>query len=379
MSEPLDLNQLAQKIKQWGAELGFQQVGITDTDLSASEGALQAWLDKQYHGEMEWMARHGMLRARPHELLPGTLRVISVRMNYLPANAAFARTLKDPSLGYVSRYALGRDYHKLLRNRLKKLGETLQAHCASLNFRPFVDSAPLLERPLAEKAGLGWTGKHSLILNRDAGSFFFLGELLVDLPLPVDKPVEEGCGRCVACMTICPTGAIVEPYTVDARRCISYLTIELEGAIPEEFRPLMGNRIYGCDDCQLICPWNRFSQLTDEADFSPRHALHAPKLIELFGWSEAHFLKVTEGSAIRRIGHLRWLRNIAVALGNAPWDEANIVALRQRKGEHPLLDEHIDWAIAQQTDKRNACVVEVQLPQKQRLVRVIEKGLPRDA
>ncbi|ELY5814312.1 tRNA epoxyqueuosine(34) reductase QueG [Cronobacter turicensis] len=379
MSEPLDLNQLAQKIKQWGAELGFQQVGITDTDLSASEGALQAWLDKQYHGEMEWMARHGMLRARPHELLPGTLRVISVRMNYLPANAAFASTLKDPSLGYVSRYALGRDYHKLLRNRLKKLGETLQQHCASLNFRPFVDSAPILERPLAEKAGLGWTGKHSLILSRDAGSFFFLGELLVDLPLPVDKPVEEGCGRCVACMTICPTGAIVEPYTVDARRCISYLTIELEGAIPEEFRPLMGNRIYGCDDCQLICPWNRFSQLTDEADFSPRQALHAPKLIELFSWSEAHFLKVTEGSAIRRIGHLRWLRNIAVALGNAPWDEANIAALQQRKGEHPLLDEHIDWAIAQQTDKRNACVVEVQLPQKQRLVRVIEKGLPRDA
>ena len=357
MSQPLDLNELAQKIKQWGAELGFQKVGITDTDLSASEPKLQAWLDKQYHGEMEWMARHGMMRARPHELLPGTLRVISVRMNYLPANAAFARTLKDPSLGYVSRYALGRDYHKLLRNRLKKLGETIQQHCVSLNFRPFVDSAPILERPIAEKAGLGWTGKHSLILSRDAGSFFFLGELLIDLPLPVDGPVEEGCGRCVACMTICPTGAIVEPYTVDARRCISYLTIELEGAIPEEFRPLIGNRIYGCDDCQLICPWNRYSQLTDEEDFSPRKALHA----------------------IRRIGHLRWLRNVAVALGNAPWDEANIRALESRRGEHPLLDEHIEWAIAQQVEKRNACVVEVQLPKKQRLVRVIEKGLPRDA
>ncbi|MED8979662.1 tRNA epoxyqueuosine(34) reductase QueG [Escherichia coli] len=379
MSEPLDLNQLAQKIKQWGLELGFQQVGITDTDLSASEPKLQAWLDKQYHGEMDWMARHGMLRARPHELLPGTLRVISVRMNYLPANAAFASTLKNPKLGYVSRYALGRDYHKLLRNRLKKLGEMIQQHCVSLNFRPFVDSAPILERPLAEKAGLGWTGKHSLILNREAGSFFFLGELLVDIPLPVDQPVEEGCGKCVACMTICPTGAIVEPYTVDARRCISYLTIELEGAIPEELRPLMGNRIYGCDDCQLICPWNRYSQLTTEDDFSPHKPLHAPELIELFAWSEEKFLKVTEGSAIRRIGHLRWLRNIAVALGNAPWDETILTALESRKGEHPLLDEHIAWAIAQQIERRNACVVEVQLPKKQRLVRVIEKGLPRDA
>ncbi|MFO5688080.1 tRNA epoxyqueuosine(34) reductase QueG, partial [Klebsiella pneumoniae] len=227
MSQPLDLVQLAQQIKQWGTELGFQQVGIADTDLSASEPKLQAWLDKQYHGEMEWMARHGMMRARPHELLPGTLRVISVRMNYLPANAAFARTLKDPALGYVSRYALGRDYHKLLRNRLKKLGEKIQEQCASLNFRPFVDSAPILERPIAEKAGLGWTGKHSLILSRDAGSFFFLGELLIDLPLPVDSPVAEECGRCVACMTICPTGAIVEPYTVDAPRCIPYLTIHL--------------------------------------------------------------------------------------------------------------------------------------------------------
>lgn len=277
------------KIKQWGLRLGFQQVGITDTDLSESEPKLQAWLDKQYHGEMDWMARHGMLRARPHELLPGTLRVISVRMNYLPANAAFASTLKNPKLGYVSRYALGRDYHKLLRNRLKKLGEMIQQHCVSLNFRPFVDSAPILERPLAEKAGLGWTGKHSLILNREAGSFFFLGELLVDIPLPVDQPVEEGCGKCVACMTICPTGAIVEPYTVDARRCISYLTIELEGEIPEELRPLMGNRIYGCDDCQLICPWNRYSQLTTEDDFSPRKPLHAPELIELFAWSEEKF------------------------------------------------------------------------------------------
>jgi len=379
MSYPLDLQQLAQQIKQWGRELGFQQVGICDTDLSAEEPKLQQWLEKQYHGEMDWMARHGMMRARPHELLPGTLRVISVRMNYLPAKAAFASTLKNPQLGYVSRYALGRDYHKVLRNRLKKLGEKIQAHCGELNFRPFVDSAPILERPIAVKAGLGWTGKHSLVLNREAGSWFFLGELLIDLPLPVDEPQQEQCGRCVACMTICPTGAIVEPYVVDARRCISYLTIELEGAIPEALRPLIGNRIYGCDDCQLICPWNRYGQLTDEEDFSPRAVLHAPQLVELFGWDEARFLRVTEGSAIRRIGHLRWLRNVAVALGNAPWAPENLTALEQRRGEHPLLDEHIDWAIAQQRQKRAAQAVEVQSAQQQRLVRAVEKGLPRDA
>ncbi|MDI9223848.1 tRNA epoxyqueuosine(34) reductase QueG [Pantoea sp. EA-12] len=379
MSYPLDLHQLAQQIKLWGRELGFQQVGICDTDLSAEEPKLQEWLEKQYHGEMDWMARHGMMRARPHELLPGTLRVISVRMNYLPAKAAFATTLKNPHLGYVSRYALGRDYHKVLRNRLKKLGEMIQAHCGELNFRPFVDSAPILERPIAAKAGLGWTGKHSLILNREAGSWFFLGELLIDLPLPVDQPQEEQCGRCVACITICPTAAIVEPYVVDARRCISYLTIELEGAIPEEFRPLIGNRIYGCDDCQLICPWNRYGQLTDEDDFSPRAVLHAPPLVELFAWDEAKFLRITEGSAIRRIGHLRWLRNIAVALGNAPWAEENLAVLQMRKGEHPLLDEHIDWAIAQQLHKRAAEAVDVQPAKKQRLVRAVEKGLPRDA
>ncbi|WP_342606263.1 tRNA epoxyqueuosine(34) reductase QueG [Pantoea agglomerans] len=379
MSYPLDLHQFAQQIKQWGLDLGFQQVGITDTDLSAEEPRLQAWLDKQYHGEMEWMARHGMMRARPHELLPGTLRVISVRMNYLPAKAAFASTLKNPQLGYVSRYALGRDYHKVLRNRLKKLGEMIQQYCGELNFRPFVDSAPLLERPLAAKAGLGWTGKHSLILNREAGSWFFLGELLIDIPLPIDTPQQEQCGRCVACMTICPTSAIVEPYVVDARRCISYLTIELEGAIPEEFRPLMGNRIYGCDDCQLICPWNRYGQLSDESDFSPRAALHAPELIDLFQWDEAKFLRITEGSAIRRIGHLRWLRNIAVALGNAPWSPEIVQVLEQRLGESDLLDEHILWAITQQQQKREQLVVEVQPAQQKRLVRAVEKGLPRDA
>jgi epoxyqueuosine reductase len=358
MSHPLDLQQLALDIKQWGLSLGFQQVGICDTDLSAEEPKLQAWLDKQYHGEMAWMERHGMMRARPHELQPGTLRVISVRMNYLPAKAAFASTLKNPQLGYVSRYALGRDYHKVLRNRLKKLGEMIRERCESLNFRPFVDSAPLLERPLAEKAGLGWTGKHSLILNREAGSWFFLGELLIDLPLPTDEPQPENCGRCVACITTCPTGAIVEPYVVDARRCISYLTIELEGAIPEE---------------------NRFGQLTDEDDFSPRAVLHAPPLVELFAWDEARFLKVTEGSAIRRIGHLRWLRNVAVALGNAPWHDDHYAVLASRLGENAMLDEHIHWAMAQQREKRARNAIDVQLPQQKRLVRAVEKGLPRDA
>ncbi len=331
------------------------------------------------------MARHGMLRARPHELLPGTLRVISVRMNYLPAKAAFAKTLNNPQLGYVSRYALGRDYHKVLRQRLKKLGDMIQAYCTeqqsdhAVTFRPFVDSAPIMERPLAAKAGLGWVGKHSLILNRESGSWFFLGELLIDLPLPVDAPQEEKCGKCVACITTCPTGAIVAPYTVDARRCISYLTIELEGPIPEEFRPMMGNRIYGCDDCQLICPWNRYSQLTDEEDFSPRAALHAPELIALFGWTEEKFLRITEGSPIRRIGHLRWLRNISVALGNAPYSEEVLTALQSRTGENALLDEHIEWAIRQQVERRSEHRVEVQTSQQKRLIRAVEKGLPRDA
>ncbi|WP_413735463.1 tRNA epoxyqueuosine(34) reductase QueG [Sodalis sp. RH21] len=379
MSYPFDLIELARLIKQWGRELGFQQVGICDTDLSAHEPALQAWLDKQYHGDMDWMSRHGMLRARPQELLPGTLRVISARMNYLPANAAFASTLKNPRLGYVSRYALGRDYHKVLRRRLKLLGNKIQDWCHEAHFRPFVDSAPIMERQLAAKAGIGWVGKHSLILNREAGSWFFLGELLINLPLPVDQPQPEECGRCVACMTTCPTGAIVAPYTVDARRCISYLTIELEGEIPEALRPLIGNRIYGCDDCQLICPWNRFSQLTGEQDFSPRAALHAPELITLFGWSEARFLQMTEGSAIRRIGHLRWLRNVAVALGNAPYEDNIVLSLRSRLGENPLLDVHVAWALAQQEQRRKSLAISVQSPQHKRLVRSIEKGLLRDA
>ncbi|MBT1065936.1 tRNA epoxyqueuosine(34) reductase QueG [Bowmanella sp. Y26] len=369
---------LTEHIKSWGRALGFQQVGICDVDLSRHEAHLQAWLDKGMHGEMQFMAEHGMKRARPDELLPGTLRVVSVRMDYLPPDAGFARNLKNREQAYISRYALGRDYHKLLRQRLKKLGEMIQQKISEfdLSYRPFVDSAPVLEHAVAEKAGLGWTGKHSLTINRQAGSWFFLGELFINLPLPVDQPVEEGCGSCTACITICPTGAIVAPYVVDARRCISYLTIEQKGAIPEEFRPLLGNRIYGCDDCQLVCPWNRYAQLTDEADFHPRQQLQGKTLLELFCWDEATFLKNTEGSPIRRIGHERWLRNIAVGLGNAPYSPDIVDALqRQRDANTEMVKEHIDWALAQQAGKKPG------QPDRQtlRLIRSVEKGLPRDA
>ena len=370
-----ELEQLAQKIKQWGQELGFQKVGITDLDLQKHEATLQKWLDKGYHGEMDFMERHGMLRARPAELHPGSVRAISVRMNYLPAEAGFAKTLNNDRLGYISRYALGRDYHKLLRKRLKQLGDRIKAEFDDADFRPFVDSAPILERPLAEKAGLGWTGKHTLILDKDSGSWFFLGELLINLPLPTDKPVQEACGSCSACMTICPTQAIVAPYELDARRCISYLTIELKGSIPEELRPLMGNRICGCDDCQLICPWNRYAQLTDEADFNPRHYLHTPELLSLWQWDEDTFNERLQGSPIRRIGHECWLRNIAVALGNAQADATVIEALEWRSGEvSAMVQEHIDWALERQ--RSGAAQVTQQL---KRLVRAVSKGLPRDA
>jgi epoxyqueuosine reductase len=373
----IDLNNLAQDIKQWGHELGFQKVGIADIDLSSHESSLQQWLDNDYHGEMEYMSRHGMMRTRPDELHPGTLRVISVRMDYLPPDASFAHDLSQPQLGYISRYALGRDYHKVIRQRLKQLGEKIKQHCQQLDCRPFVDSAPILERPLAANAGLGWVGKHSLVLDEKAGSWFFLGELLINLPLPTDQPVGEKCGSCVACMTICPTQAIVAPYVVDARRCISYLTIELDGPIPEEFRPLLGNRIYGCDDCQLICPWNRYAQLTDEADFSPRAHLKSQQLTALFKWTEAEFLQRTEGSPIRRIGFIRWQRNLAVALGNAPY-HAEIVSLLTHTAnitDSELVKEHIRWALIQQQQK-SALIVR---KKTQRLIRSIEKGLPRDA
>ncbi|TKB46690.1 tRNA epoxyqueuosine(34) reductase QueG [Thalassotalea mangrovi] len=370
--------ELAEKIKHWGQELGFAEVGICEPDLQQHEQALQDWLDNLYHGDMEYMARHGMMRARATELLPGTLRVISTRMDYLPANAKFARVLKQTDHAYVSRYALGRDYHKLLRQRLKRLGENIKNYCEQLNYRPFVDSAPILERPLAAKAGLGWVGKHSLLLNQQAGSWFFLGELLVDIPLPTDTPVKEKCGSCVACIKICPTDAIVAPYVVDARRCISYLTIELRTAIPEEFRPLLGNRIYGCDDCQLICPWNRFANITQEDDFQPRQNLDEITLLELFAWSEFEFDKNLQGSPIRRIGYECWQRNLAVALGNAKPSEVIYQALNDKHPDStPMVQEHIDWAIEQQRSKQQA--VAATLRNKERLIRSIEKGLPRDA
>ncbi|WP_340677131.1 tRNA epoxyqueuosine(34) reductase QueG [Paraglaciecola sp.] len=375
------LTLLAENIKAWGKTLGFQQVGICDVDLSQHEGRLQNWLDKGYAGEMHYMSEHGMKRARPAELQPGTLRAISVRMDYLPPDAQFARSLKNKNQAYISRYALGRDYHKLMRARLKQLGEKIKAQCGELNYRPFVDSAPVLEHALAEKAGIGWTGKHSLTLNKQAGSWFFLGELLIDLPLPVDDPASDHCGSCTACITICPTQAIVEPYVVDARRCISYLTIEQKGVIPTEFRTLIGNRIYGCDDCQLICPWNRYASITAEADFKPRKDLMAKDLVDLFNWDETTFLKLTEGSAIRRIGFERWQRNLAVGLGNAPYAELIVSTLKQAKPQaSELVNEHIDWALAQHVVKAQA--IKAAVPRQrltERLIRSVEKGLPRDA
>jgi len=352
VTQSVNYQQLAVQIEQWANELGFSGFGICDTDLSSHEATFQAWLDKGYHGGMEYMARHGMMRARPHELLPGTLRVISVRLDYMPPDALIVSTMQDPENGYISRYATGRDYHKMMRNRLKKLGQKIEQCVDGLSARPFVDSAPIMERPLAEKSGLGWTGKHSLIINEKVGSFFFLGELLVNIPLPVSSPVAEQCGSCVACLTICPTQAIVEPYVIDGNRCLSYITIEKFGEIPLEFREAMGNRIYGCDDCQLICPWNKFTKASDEDDFKPRKDLHSPQLLELFSWSEQSFLKRTEGSPIRRIGHERWLRNIAVALGNAPYRPEIIQALEsKRESVSELVQEHIDWALTQQYKK----------------------------
>lgn len=374
----IDWQQLATQIKQWALELGFAQAGICDTDLQPEEAKLQQWLDLGMHGEMSYMAEHGMMRARPTELLPGTLRVISVRMDYLPPAAAFATNLADPALAYISRYALGRDYHKLIRNRLKQLGERIEQQLGSYGYRPFVDSAPVLERPLAAKAGLGWIGKNSLLLHPTAGSWFFLGELLVDLPLPVDPPLNQDCGHCVACITMCPTGAIVAPGVVDARRCISYLTIELKGAIPLEFRPLLGNRIYGCDDCQLVCPVNRNAPLTRQSDFHRRRQWQDQSLLALFLWDEAQFLRQTEGSAIRRIGYQRWQRNLAVALGNAPYQAEIIAALQQRAGTtEAMVLEHIEWALAQQQQKQQQA--EKASRQQQRLIRIIQVGLPRDA
>ena len=345
----LDFAELADSIKEWGQTLGFQQIGIADVDLIEAEGHLQRWLEAGFHGEMDYMQRHGSKRSRPEELVPGTLRVISVRLDYLPEDRKLMEQhLENPLDAYISRYALGRDYHKLMRHRLQQLASRIETAIGPFGYRVFSDSAPVLEKALAAKAGLGWIGKHSNLINRKAGSWFFLGEIYTDLALPIDHPVKENCGTCTACLDICPTQAIVAPYRVDARRCIAYLTIELHGPIPEEFRPALGNRIYGCDDCQIVCPWNRFAHLTEETDFMPRHGLATAQLLELFAWDEANFSRKTEGSAIRRIGHKRWLRNLAVALGNVPFSETVIAAL-QAKASHPsaLVREHVLWALEQ--------------------------------
>lgn len=343
----MDLTELASQIRQWGRELGFQQVGIADTDLTLAEQRLDAWLADGHQAGMDWMATHGRKRSRPAELEPGTLRVISLRMDYLPADTAAMDVLRDPNKAYVSRYALGRDYHKLIRKRLAKLAEQIRHAVKDSELaRAFVDSAPVMEKPLAEKAGLGWQGKHTLIINRNAGSWFFLGEIYTDLPLPVDQPASNHCGSCSACIDICPTAAIIAPYQLDAGKCISYLTIEHKGAIPVELRPLIGNRIFGCDDCQLVCPWNRFARHSDEGDFKPRHGLDQASLLELFMWSEDEFLQRTEGSPIRRTGYAGWLRNLAVALGNGPASAQVIAALQQRLGDVPeMVGEHVQWAL----------------------------------
>ncbi|BCO33202.1 epoxyqueuosine reductase [Thiohalobacter sp. COW1] len=346
-----DLDQLARDIKSWGAELGFDRIGITGTDLSEAETHLLNWLAAGRHGEMDYMARHGTRRSRPAELEPGTLRVISARLNYWPDAADADSVLQSPAQAFISRYALGRDYHKLLRKRLQKLAQRIEQAIGPFGYRAFTDSAPVLEKALAEQAGLGWIGKHTNLIHKQTGSWFFLGELYTDLPLPVDAPGDNHCGTCRSCLDACPTGAIVGPYELDARLCISYLTIELHGPIPVELRPLLGNRIYGCDDCQLVCPWNRFAQLTAEDDFQPRHGLDTAGLIECFGWDEATFLDRTEGSAIRRIGHERWLRNIAVALGNAP-TSAEVITALQARSDHSseLVREHVAWALSRHGD-----------------------------
>ena len=342
-----DYEGLAARIAAWGRELGFAAIGIADTDLAAEEAHLLNWLEGGRHGEMDYMARHGARRARPADLVAGTLRVITARLDYWPGQARDPEAvLRDPARGYVSRYALGRDYHKVLRSRLQELADRIAAEIGPFGYRVFTDSAPVLEVALAAKSGTGWRGKHTLLLTRE-GSYFFLGEIYTDLPLPLTPATTAHCGSCTACIAACPTGAIVGPYELDARRCISYLTIELDGAIPLELRPLVGNRIYGCDDCQLVCPWNRFATTAALPDFaSVRNRLDDTSLVELFAWTRDEFMQRMQGSAIRRIGYERWLRNIAVALGNAPADPSIVAALRARADDpSALVREHVAWAL----------------------------------
>ncbi len=355
MIPPQDFKQLSADIKSWGLALGFNQIGITDTNLQAAEIKHQAWVAKSFHGEMDYMAKHGVKRTRPAELVPNTLRVISVRLDYLPPNSLHSEgVLQDQSKAFISRYALGRDYHKVMRNKLQKLCDKIQAEVANLaitdfSYRVFTDSAPVLEVALAEKAGLGWRGKHTLLINKNHGSWFFLGEIYTNLPLIADEITPSNhCGTCTSCIDVCPTKAIVAPYEIDARRCISYLTIELKGSIPLEFRPLIGNRVYGCDDCQLFCPWNKFAQNTAENDFYVKHGLDDISLVDCFSWTEDEFKIKMAGSAIYRIGYAQWLRNIAVGLGNALTTVAVINALNQHiDHDNELVQEHVRWALAQ--------------------------------
>lgn len=343
------MQSLMDNIRDWGLELGFDHIGISDTNLVEHEAHLLNWLQSGMQGEMDYMHKHGTKRSRPDELLPGTVRIISVRMNYFPPDAQDPmQVLEDASLAYISRYALGRDYHKVMRKRLQKLASRIEQQVGSFGYRAFVDSAPVLEKALANKAGLGWVGKHTNLLSEDAGSWFFLGELFTNLPLPIDGASSNHCGSCEACIDICPTQAIVAPYKLDARKCISYLTIEHKTSIPIEYRKPMGNRIYGCDDCQLVCPWNKFSKKSPLADFAKRHELDAISLVELFLWTEEDFLHFTEGSAIRRVGYQQWLRNVAVALGNAPTVPEVVSALVKRKDDcSDLVREHVQWALQQ--------------------------------
>ncbi len=346
--------QLTEQLQTWSTELGFSQLAITHLELGQHEIHLLNWLEQGFHGEMAYMARHGTKRSRPAELIPGTVSVISVRMDYFPQTQhPIEDILQKPELGFISRYATGRDYHKLLRNRLQKLVDKIQNEIGEFGYRVFSDSAPVLEKALAHNAGLGWIGKHTNLINRQAGSWFFLAERYTDLPLTTNTDIPENhCGTFSACIDICPTQAIIAPYKLDARRCISYLTIELKTSIPHEFRQAIGNRIYGCDDCQMVCPWNRFAVATDEKDFEVRHGLDAPRLLDLFAWSEIEFDKKMQGSAILRIGYMQWLRNIAIALGNAPYSKQIVQALQnKRNAVSELVKEHIDWALAEQCSK----------------------------
>lgn len=347
-----DLSLLAEQIKLWSSELGFSSIGITDIDLSQDQRYLEKWLEKDYHGEMKYMERHGKKRSQPAELVEGTKRIISLSMNYLPENYNGLELLKEDKKAFVSGYARGRDYHKIMRSRLKKLVSKIKVHSSHEN-RVFVDSAPVLEKALAQKAGLGWIGKNTLLLNKNAGSYFFLGEIYTDLELPIDEPeIVNHCGSCTSCMDVCPTKAFEGPNQLDARKCISYLTIEYKGSIKEELRPMMGNRIFGCDDCQIFCPWNKFLKITDEADFKPRHNLDDIDLSNLFMWSEEEFLKKTQGSPIRRAGYESWLRNIAIALGNAQSSVEVLRVLHSKKDDpSEIVKEHVNWAIDQHKNK----------------------------